>query len=421
MSRATLESMGIKNPNAKAAFMRMHFSPITSEEHYQNIVNYIKRKTVLYENEGIKYLPNNRKTVCQKIREMKNKPKHTPEEMAEFRHDYPQYNSWKKTSVQLRLSKSYTDELQSLEDQRMKEDQYLPLSKDEIKKLVPFKKQLEWLRDQRIKLAAHPDDAGYAVIFSGRSGSFKTTFAEILAMSFGAYHSWPGTMLVKDDILKYDSAARAQIDTIIIEECKWISLHRKITLDDSLCTLKEQLSGTGLNVRLAKNKSSIDDLQIKIERFFISFNPDCFVDYATLNNAINAKAEFKRRFYIYDMDSMALAGLYQKPKEKWLKEYRIIAAKLIRNNQDWSKFLDMCDKEEKNSQEEENVLSFIENTMSDGEEEPRPPTPEPFVYVSDDEEDPPISQSTINKYFPQGWNCDNVLQAEQDYLVFNDK
>lgn len=139
MSRASLESMGTRNPHAKAAFMRMHFSPINNDEHFKNIVNYIKRKTVLFEDESIEYRHNNRQTVCSKIREILNKPKHSPEEMREFRNDFPQYNSWKKVSIKLRLNKSYTDQLQSLEDQRIKEDEYLPLSKEEIKKMIPFK------------------------------------------------------------------------------------------------------------------------------------------------------------------------------------------------------------------------------------------------------------------------------------------
>lgn len=411
MSKASLLAMGIRNPEGKTALLRMHFSPINGEDHYNNIVNYIRKKTLFYEDDTIPYYPGNRKSVLSKIRDIINKPKHTPEEMQEFRNDWPEYNSWKKKAVEHRLQKSFTDYLQSCEDQRMKEDRILPLSKQELKKLVPFKTTLTWLRDQRIKLAAHPDEAGYACIFSGRSGSYKTTFAEILAMSFGPYHTWPGTTLVKEDILKYDSAARAQVETIIIEECKWLSLHRKITLDDTLCLLKEQLSGTGLNVRLAKNKSSIDDLQIKIDRFFISFNPDNLVDYNTLNQAINSKAEFKRRFYLYDMDSLEVANLYHKTKSKWMKEYRMLAAKLIRNNMDWSKYLDLCDEYEKYEREVSDVLSIASTLVSENEEEEEPTAPDSFVYLSSEEETPPISQETLRRYWPRGFNCDNVEEA----------
>lgn len=63
-----------------------------------------------------------------------------------------------------------------------------------------------------------------------------------------------------------------------------VFLPARQTLLKQLCArnLKEQLSGTGINVRLAKNKSSFEDLILKIERFFISFNPDELIDYQTM-------------------------------------------------------------------------------------------------------------------------------------------
>lgn len=178
--------------------------------------------------------------------------------MAKFRQEYPAYNSWKTDYIRLRLGKVYVSYLQSLEDQRMKEDENLPLSKTDLKKLVPFKDFVSFIPNIKIKLDAHPSNSGYACILAGKAHTYKTTICEILAMSYGQYHVWPGTQFVKEDILKYDFAARAAINAIVIEECKWLSLHKKIPLTDTLCSIKEQLSG--LNVRLAKNKSSIDDL-----------------------------------------------------------------------------------------------------------------------------------------------------------------
>ncbi|RNA27059.1 hypothetical protein BpHYR1_026689 [Brachionus plicatilis] len=40
-----------------------------------------------------------------------------------------------------------------------------------------------------------------------------------------------------------------------------------------------------------------------------------------LNNAINAKPEFRRRFYLYDMDYLALANLWAKQAHAHLTHY----------------------------------------------------------------------------------------------------
>lgn len=79
------------------------------------------------------------------------------------------------------------------------------------------------------------------------------------------------------------------------------------------------LRSTGLNVRLTKNKTSIDDLILKIERFFISFNLDEFIDYQTMTELVNRKPEFKRRFYLYNMDALDLQNSYGRPKSPWKK------------------------------------------------------------------------------------------------------
>lgn len=175
----------------------MHFNAIKDEDHYNNIVNYIKRKKLLIENDNILWRQDNRASILSKIRELKNKPKHTPEEMAEFRRDYPAYNAWKSDAIKLRLSKVFTNHLQSLEDQRLKEDENLPLAKSDLRKLIPFKNFLEFCRE--IKVDAHPRNSGYACILGGKANTYKTTICEILAMSYGPYHVWPGTQFVKKE------------------------------------------------------------------------------------------------------------------------------------------------------------------------------------------------------------------------------
>lgn len=69
------------------------------------MVNYLKRKTVIFEDERVEYA-SGRKAILDKIQEMKEKPKNMPEEMAHFREMYAIVDSWKKDVIRLRLSKS---------------------------------------------------------------------------------------------------------------------------------------------------------------------------------------------------------------------------------------------------------------------------------------------------------------------------
>lgn len=101
MSKASLEAMGITNPNAKLALIQLLYNQIKDQEHFENIVKYFKRKTVLMENDNIMWKQDCRSSILSKIRELKNKPRHTVDEMAEFRQDYPVYNSWKSDAIRI--------------------------------------------------------------------------------------------------------------------------------------------------------------------------------------------------------------------------------------------------------------------------------------------------------------------------------
>lgn len=129
------------------------------------------------------------------------------------------------------------------------------------------------------------------------------------------------------------------------------------------------MSGTGLNVRLAKNKASLEDLILKIERFFISFNPDEFVDIEDMQNLINRKPEFKRRFYLYNMDCLELANLFNKPKEPWNDDYKLLISKLIRNPIKWELFNDLLEIEDSKKSEINSIMNNIDDFDSEIEEE----------------------------------------------------
>lgn len=95
----------------------------------------------------------------------------------------------------------------------------MPLLDSDLNKLVPLKDFIEFIRDIKIKLDVHPSNSGYACILGGKASTYKTTIFEILAIYYGPYHVWPGKQFVNEDVLKYDSAGRAAISTIVIEEC----------------------------------------------------------------------------------------------------------------------------------------------------------------------------------------------------------
>lgn len=79
----------------------------------------------------------------------------------------------------------------------------------------------------------------------------------------------------------------------------------------------------------------MDGLKLKLERFFISYNPDEYTDYQTLSDLIKRKAEFKRRFYLYNIDSIEYANLFQKVNEEWIDEFRTLMAKALSNQIYW--------------------------------------------------------------------------------------
>ncbi|RNA16168.1 hypothetical protein BpHYR1_029846, partial [Brachionus plicatilis] len=313
LSKITLEQMGISHHLARQAFNSMYYGEIKDFNHYENLVNYIQRKKVIYENTNITWVSQGNR-VMDTIERMKAPNKFSKDDMAHFRRMYPEPNSWHADVIKLKLTKSYTDQLEQMEAQRCDEDSKKPLIDSDYEKLAPFKAYLEPLRNVRVKVDGHETNSGWCLVICGKAATYKTTANLILAQSYGPYHVWTGHQYIEKDVLKYDDAARAQIEQLVIEEMAWTSLPHKKTLDDTLC------SGADLNIRLAKNKSWLEGLKMKIKRFFMSYNPDNIIDFETLNKKINSKMEFKRRFYVLDFDSLEYANLFAKPKGKWTED-----------------------------------------------------------------------------------------------------
>lgn len=70
-----------------------------------------------------------------------------------------------------------------------------------------------------------------------------------------------------------------------------------------------------------------------------------------MSELVNPKPEFKRRFYLYNMDSLEVQNLYGKTKAVWKDEYRPLVAKLIRNPVNWKLFNDLLEKQTRNEAE----------------------------------------------------------------------
>jgi hypothetical protein len=128
---------------------------------------------------------------------------------------------------------------------------------------------------------------------------------------------------------------------------QWIDLQHKITLEKTLTLIKEQLTGAGLDVRLAKTKSAFqDDIKFKMDYLLISMNEDSYVNYRSLSQIIAAKPEYSRRFIIINMDDpkySILSVLQDRPDNNWVKQpskMESLAAKAIKNENDFNSMMD---------------------------------------------------------------------------------
>jgi len=213
-------------------------------------------------------------------------------------------------AAQKKLSKFAIKSLEEMEAQRKHEDGIRPLSFEEKHSLMPNMPILNHAASFRNQLQAHDQNSGVCLILCGGALMCKSTINRIIAESFGEYAIWPGSQWIQRDPLKFDTAARQGISTIVVEEMQWIDVQHRISLDKTINSIKEQLTGAGLDVRLAKTKSNMqDDIKFKMDYLLISMNETEFVNYRTLSQMINSKPEFKRRFLVINMDDPKYADI----------------------------------------------------------------------------------------------------------------
>ena len=306
---------------AKGFFLTARAKNIESLKHFNNTVDYLKRKNgTLCEDESVGFGPM-QNPVWRVLDEAEEPSKHTVEDMVEFKKRFPIINQWKKVAAQRRLSKFAVQQLESMEAQRKFEENIREISSDEKHFLLPNLPILSHAQNLRTQVASHDQNSGVCLILCGGALMCKSTINRILAESFGEYAIWPGSQWIARDTLKFDSAARQGISTIVVEEMQWIDIQHKITLDKTVNSIKEQLTGAGLDVRLAKTKSNMqDDLKLKIDYLLISMNESEYVNYRVLSNLINSKAEYKRRFLVINMDDPKYSDISvcrNRPDNNW--------------------------------------------------------------------------------------------------------
>lgn len=288
---------------AKEFFQTARPKSIQDKKHYENTIAYLKRKnSTFYEDETVVYGPA-LDPLWDQLQHRKEPQKFDEANMNEFRRLYPVSDCWKKIAAQQRFSKYEVERLQQYETQRKYEDSIRELNFEEKHDLMPNLPILEHAQNMRHQLVSHDQNSGVCMILCGGALMCKSTINRIIAHSFGEYAIWPGSQWIQKDALKFDTAARQGISTIVVEEMQWIDIQHRITLEKTLNSIKEQLTGAGLDVRLAKTKSSMqDDIKFKMDYLLISMNETEYVNYKILADKINSRPEFKRRFILINMD-----------------------------------------------------------------------------------------------------------------------
>lgn len=338
MSLLNLRNADIKGGlEAKAFFLTANIKYVDTQEYWDNCIKYIKQYDNVYEDKEILFKPP-LNPLWDQI-EQQNKPsKHSKEDMERFKQQFPIINSWKQVAAKRGYKPHLIKFLTELEAQRKFEEGLRDLTVDEKHQLLPNMPILNHAKDLRTQLISHDNNSGVCMILCGGSGRCKSTINRIIANSLGEYATWPGSQWIQKDTLKFDTAARQGISTIIVEEMHWIDIQHRITLDKTINSIKEQLTGAGMDVRLAKTKTAIqDDIKFKMDYLLISMNETEYVNYRNLSALIRSKPEYKRRFILVNIDDDKYNDITEcrnRDNENWQSNYiqmEWLAGKAIKN------------------------------------------------------------------------------------------
>lgn len=304
MSIERLNIAGIQGGmTSRDIFMCGRQKHILDAKHFENTIKYIKRQcgSIIQEAESPVYAA--KYDVFTMLDDLCDPYKFTEAQMEQFRERFPITNQWRKLIGEYRLPSQLIEKLQCMEEQRQHEDKAKAFTQLEKEILIWNYPYMKIIKKLKYMVEQMPQNTGCCLIMCGKANTLKSTTARILAKCYGRYCVWPGSQWIQRDILKFDTPARKNITTIVCEEMQWYDVAKKITLENTLNSIKEQLTGAGIDVRTAKTKSNAtDDLKLKIERLFISMNPSERVNYRILKEIIMKKEEYSKRFIVYNMD-----------------------------------------------------------------------------------------------------------------------
>ena len=304
MSLQRLQQSGIiGGQEAKDSFMAGRQRHVVDANHFKNTIEYIKRQCqhIMIDNSTKYAYP--KTSIFTIIDDVITPEDIAVEEMMEFRKRYPKKDSWKPLAYKKGIPAKVIEQLDNMEKQRTREDMSRDISTCEMAKCAQNWPMLKVIRDLIYEIERMPQNTGCCVVLIGAADTFKSTINRIIARYYGEFDLWPGSQFIQRDILKYDTPAKKGIKTIVVEEMMWVDHARKISLEKTMNLIKEQLIGSGLDVRLAKNQKNNDiGLKLKIERILCSTNPDKDVSFRILHTLTTLKPEFNKRFMVCDMD-----------------------------------------------------------------------------------------------------------------------
>lgn len=367
-SLANIRAAGIRGGlEAKGFFLTARVKNIESLRHFQNTIEYLKRKNGTFtEDETVSFGPL-QNPIWRILDEAEEPAKYSPEDMAEFRRRFPLINDWHKVAAQKKLSKFAVQQLQEMEAQRKHEERIRDLTVEEKHLLLPNMPILKHAFEMRTLMLNHDRNSGVCLILCGGAMKAKSTITRMIAHSLGENAAWPGSQWIQRDMLKFDTAAKQGISTFIVEEMQWIDQQHRISLGKTLCSIKEQLTGAGLDVRLAKTKTNlVDDVKFKMDHLLISMNPDEYVNYHTLSEHINAKPEFKRRFLLINMDDERyndITTCIQRQDNNWAanhKQMEWLGGKLLANMDAYHECMDLYEEKLAREAQVQELLDFVD-------------------------------------------------------------
>lgn len=269
----------------------------------------------------------------------------TDAELNEFRSKYPTSQDWRKY-IQLNpgVSQELTKEFETLELQYRNMIFNKPPS-DMDRQIVSKGTWLYWLTSFlwiQMDNLYKDNNIGVAMILQGKADTCKSTISRILGLVNGPCLKWTGSQFIKDDLLKWDSALRQGSQTIVIEEMVWQDINKKITIENTLNLLKEQLTGSGANLRMSKagggGKSDSPESQIKY--FIVSMNDDAHKTAETIRGVVKGKEELLKRIIVVDMDSISkmIQSQVAINKDEWMPANELSFARCIKQDSKDEKF-----------------------------------------------------------------------------------